>query len=61
MSQTEEDAFLTQATEATGEAKAAYYRRQTDQGNVSEPSHSNEVVVEDWYSDNELLTLYVSN
>ena len=58
MSQMEEDTFLTQAA---GEAKATYYRRQTDQGNAGEPSHSNEVVVEDWYSDNELLTLYVSN
>ena len=59
MSQTEEDAFLTQAAEAVGEAEATYYRRQADQGNAGEPSHSNEVVVEDWYSDDELLTLYV--
>ena len=59
MSQTEEDAFLTQTTEAAGEAEAAYYKRQVDQGNVGEPSHSNEVVVEDWYSDDELLTQYV--
>ena len=56
MSQTEEDMFLTQAVEAAGEAEAAYYRRQADQGNAGEPSHSNEVVVEDWYSDDELLT-----
>ena len=47
MSQTEEDAFLTQATEAAGEVEAAYYRRQTDQGNAGEPSHNNKVVVED--------------
>ena len=47
MSQTEEDAFLTQAAEVAGEAKEAYYRRQADQGNASEPSHNNEVVVED--------------
>ena len=52
---------MTQAAEATGEVEAAYYRRQADQGNVGEPSHNNEVVVEDWYSDNELLTQYVSD
>ena len=50
---------MTQAVEAVGEAEAAYYRRHVDQGNVGEPSHSNEVVVEDWYSDDELLTQYV--
>ena len=38
------------------DSKAAYYRRKADQGNVGEPSHSNRVVVEDWYSDDELLT-----
>ena len=58
MSQTEENTFLTQAA---GEAEAAYYRRQADQGNAGEPSHSNEVVVEDWYSNDELLTQYVSD
>ena len=42
-----EDTFLTQAAEATGEAEAAYYRRQVDQGNTGEPSHSNEIVIED--------------
>ena len=47
MSQTEEDAFLTQAAEASGEVEAAYNRRQADQGNTGEPSHSKEVVVED--------------
>ena len=61
MSQTEEDVFLTQATEAAGEAEAAYYRRQADQDNAGESSHNNEVVVEDWYSDDELLTQYVSD
>ena len=55
------DMLLTQATEAPGEAEAAYYRRQVDQGNAGEPSHSNEVVVEDCYSDDELLTQYVSD
>ena len=50
------DAFFTQATAATDEAEAAYYRRQVGQSNVGEPSHSNRVVVEDWYSDDELLT-----
>ena len=34
--QVEEDAFFSQAVE---KAEAAYYRRQTDQGNVGEPSH----------------------
>ena len=56
-----EDTFLTQVAEATGEAEAAYYRRQVDQGNTGEPSHINEVVVENWYSDDELLTQYVSD
>ena len=61
--QTEEDdnAFFTQAAEAAGEVEAAYYRRSVDQDNAGEPSHSNEVVVEDWYSNGELLTQYVSH
>jgi len=54
----DDDAFFTQAAD---EAKAAFYRQQTDQGNAGEPSHSNRVVVEDWYSDDELLTQYVSD
>ena len=33
------DAFFTQATEATDEAEAAYYRRRAGQSNVGEPSH----------------------
>ena len=41
--------------------EAAYYRQNANQGNAGEPSHINEVVVEDWYSDNELLTQYVSD
>ena len=52
---------MTQAAEAAGEAEAAYYKRRVDQGNAGEPSHNNEVVVEDWYSDEELLTQYVSD
>ena len=60
MSQIEEDAFLTQAVEAAGEAVVAYYRRQADQGNAGEPSHNNEVVVEDWSSNDELCSQYVS-
>ena len=52
--------FFTQAAEAADEVEAAYYRRKADQCNVGDPSHSNSVVVEDWYSDNELLTQYVS-
>jgi len=58
MNKEEENAFLSQATD---EAKAAYYRRQIDQGNAGEPSQSNEVVVVDWYSDDELLTQYISD
>jgi hypothetical protein len=50
--------FLSQVAD---DAKAAYYRRQADQGNVGQPSHNNEVVVDDWYSDDELLTQYVSD
>ena len=61
----DDDAFFTQTAEAadeaeaTDEAEAAYYRRKADQGNVGEPSHNNRVVVEDWYSDDELLTQYI--
>ena len=55
----DDDAFFTQAVAATDEAEAAYYRRQADQSNTGEPSHSNRVVVEDWYSDDELFTQYV--
>ena len=53
--------FFSQAVETVDEAEVAYYMRQTDQGNVGEPSHNNKVVVEDWYLDDELLTQYVSN
>ena len=56
----DDDAFFTQAVEAVDEAEAAYYRQQVGQSNAGEPSHSNRVVVEDWYSDDELLTQYVS-
>ena len=54
----DDDAFFTQAAD---EAKAAYYRQKADQGNGGDPSHSNRVVVKDWYSDEELLTQYVSD
>ena len=56
--QAEEDdnAFFSQAAEAADEVEAAYYRRHVGQSNAGEPSHSNKVVVEDWYSDDELLT-----
>ena len=57
----DDDTFFTQAAAAADEAEAAYYRRQADQSNAGEPSHSNRVVVEDWYSDDELLTQYVSD
>ena len=61
--QAEEDdnAFFTQAAVAANEAEAAYYRRQVGQSNAGEPSHNNRVVIEDWYSDDELLTKYVSD
>ena len=61
MSQTEEDAFLTQTVESVGGAEAAYYRRQADKDNVGDPSHSNKVVVDDWYLNDKLLTQYVSD
>ena len=54
----EENTFLSQAVD---EAEAAYYRRKADQDNACEPSHSNRVVVDDWYSDDKLLTQYVSD
>ena len=57
----DDDTFFTQAADVADEAEAAYYRRQAGQSNAGEPSHSNSVVVEDWYSDNELLTQYVSD
>ena len=57
----DDDAFFTQVSEATDEADVAYYRQKADQSNAGEPSHSNRVVVEDWYSDDELLTQYVSD
>ena len=50
--------FLSQAAD---EAKAAYYRRKADHGSAGDPTHSNMVVVEDWYLDDELLTQYVSD
>ena len=58
MNEEEENAFLPHAAD---EAEAAYYRRKADQGNASDPSHNNRVVIEDWYSDDELLTQYVSD
>ena len=35
----DDNAFFTQAVEAADEAEAAYYRRQTDQGNAGEQPH----------------------
>jgi hypothetical protein len=58
MNEVEKDTFLSQAIE---EVEAAYYRWQADQGNAGESSHMNKVVIEDWYSDDELLTDYVSD
>ena len=57
----DDDTFFTQAAEAADEAEAAYYRRKADQGNASDPSHINRVVAEDWYSNDKLLTQYVSD
>ena len=56
-----DDAFFTLAAEAADEAEVAYYIRQAGQSNAGDPSHSNRVVVDDWYSDDELLTQYVSD
>jgi hypothetical protein len=53
-----EDAMFSQATD---EVEAAYYSARPDQGIAGEPSHNNKVVVKDWYSDDELLTQYVSD
>ena len=50
--------FLSQAAD---EAETAYYRRHAGQSNAGEPSHNNNVVVEDWYMDDKLLTQYVSD
>ena len=58
MNEEKENALLSQAAD---EAEIAYYRRKADQGIAGDPSHSNRVVVEDWYSDDELLTQYVSD
>ena len=58
MNEEEENVFLSQAAD---EAEAAYYKRKADQGNTGDPRHNNRVVVEDWYSDDELLTQYVSD
>ena len=58
MNEEKENVFLSQAID---EVEVAYYRRQVDQGNAGEPSHNNRVVVEDWSSDDELLTQYVSD
>ena len=52
----DDDAFFTQAAAAADEAEAAYYKRQASESNAVEPSRSNRVVVEDWYSDDKLLT-----
>ena len=54
----DDDAFFTQVTD---EAEATYDRGHGGQSNAVEPSHSNRVVVEDWYSDDELFTQYVSD
>ena len=58
MNEEEENVFLSQAVD---KVEAAYYRRKTDQSNASDTSHSNRVVVEDWYSDDDLLTQYISD
>ena len=61
LAEEDDDAFFTQAAAAADEAEAAYYRRQAGLSNAGEPSHINRVMVEDWYSDDELLTQYVSD
>ena len=57
----DDDTFFTQAATDADETEATYYRRQAGQSNIGESSHSNRVVVEDWYLDDELLTQYISN
>ena len=52
----DDDAFFTQSAEAVDESEATYYRQQAGQSNAGESSHGNSVVVEDWYSDDELFT-----
>jgi hypothetical protein len=48
-------------SQTADETEAAYFSRQADQGHGGEPSNSNNVVVEDWHSDDdELLTQYVT-
>jgi hypothetical protein len=58
MLEAKEDMLFSQSAD---EVEAAYYSRRPNQGITGEPSHSNEVVVKDWYSDDELLTQYVSD
>jgi hypothetical protein len=58
MSEAEGDALFSHAAD---EVEATYYSPWLDQGIAGEPSHSNEVVIKDWYSDDELLTQYVSD
>jgi hypothetical protein len=58
MNEADENALLSQAAD---EAEAAYYRRQANQGNAGDPSHINEVMVEDWYSNDKLFTQYISD
>jgi hypothetical protein len=58
MLEVEEDMLFSQSAD---EVEAAYYNRRPNQGIIGEPSHNNEVVVKDWYSDDELLTQYVSD
>jgi hypothetical protein len=53
MTEAKEDALFSQAAD---EVEATYYSRRPDQDIAGEPSHNNEVVVKDWYSDDELLT-----
>ena len=57
----DDDMFFTQAAVAADEVEATYYKRQAGQSNAVEPSHSNRVVVEDCYLDDELLTQYISD
>jgi hypothetical protein len=57
----DEDAWFTQAAEATEAAEAAYVKRKAEQGNAGQASHTDEVVVEEWCSDDDkLLTQYMN-
>jgi hypothetical protein len=57
----DEDAWFTQAAEAAEQAEVAYNKQKAEQGNAGQASHTDEVIVEEWCSDDdELLTQYMT-